>query len=133
MRNYTGKCEHCGKVFGRHYSIRKRFCDDKCRVAWHRSKKQPDTKAKAAQLERLLMSIKDSINRLEKAAQKAEEFSQDMARPLNERMMLIAMFREKSAIASELKLLLDMNGFGDTLSYDERIAAIYDVDPVNYD
>lgn len=64
MRNYTGKCEHCGKVFGRHYSIRKRFCDDKCRVAWHRLQKRPDAERT---LFVLVSVIQQKIERLQKS------------------------------------------------------------------
>ena len=129
-------CQNCGDKLKADSTWRKKFCSDNCRVQYNRAKKPTPKKnaaMKAEKYDRLLLSIKDSINRLEKAAKKAEEFSQDMARPLNERMMLVAMFREKSAIASELKLLLDMNGEKQELSYEERIHALYDVDPINYD
>lgn len=67
------------------------------------------TVSKAEKLDRLVMSIQDSINRLERQSAYAEEKSQDMTKTTQERLALIAMFREKQAIANELKLLLEMN------------------------
>ena len=111
-------CENCGTKLPASSNWNKRFCSDKCRVQANRAKKATPKKVvllhKVEQFDRLVLSIRDSINRLEKHAQKAEELSHDMSKPLNERLGLIAMFREKTAIANELKLLLEMNSEKDS-------------------
>jgi len=99
-------CQHCGSYIKGARTSRRKFCDDSCRVAWHRAQKVSPKE----QLERLTMSITDSIIRLEKQSAMAEKKSQETDKPLPERLGLIAMFREKQAIANELKLLLEMSG-----------------------
>ena len=98
-------CQHCGSYIKGARTSRRKFCDDACRVAWHRAQKVSPKE----QLERLVLSMRDSIERLEKQAKKAEELSHDMSKPLPDRLGLIAMFREKQSIANELKLLLEMS------------------------
>jgi len=117
-------CAWCGKEY---YAARSnsRFHSDECRVAFNRDKKKPNFREK---YHNLCQSMYDSITRLEKAAKIAEQKSQEMTRPLNERMMLIAMFREKTEIAKELKLLLEMNGAPD--SWQTFLAT---KDPITYD
>jgi hypothetical protein len=129
-------CQHCGEKLSGASNWNRKYCNDKCRVAGNRAKKPSKKKTmqqKAEQFDTLLLSIKDSINRLEKHAKKAEQLSHDMSKTINERLGLIAMFREKTAIANELKLLLDMNGETTEPSFEARIGALYDVDPINYD
>lgn len=103
-------CENCHKTYQRQ-RVTSRFCSDVCRVKFHREQKAQNRlkSPKEQQFDMLVLSIRDSINRLEIAAAKAEEFSKDNSRNNVERMGLIAMFREKTAIANELKLLLEMN------------------------
>jgi len=42
MSTWKSTCEHCGKPFGGFRTSRRRFCDDKCRVSWHRAQKRSD-------------------------------------------------------------------------------------------
>lgn len=132
----NGKCKNCETWLPRHSSSRRQFCNDLCRLQYNRAQKatpKNELKAKAEKYDNLVRSIQDSINRLDKQSAKAEECSHDMSRPLNERMTAVAMFREKKEVSNELRLLLDMNTESTEPSFQERIAAIYNVDPVNYD
>jgi hypothetical protein len=129
-------CQNCGEKLSGASNWNRKYCNDKCRVAGNRAKKPTPKKAaamKAEKYDRLVLSMQDSINRLEKSAKRAEELSRDMSRPFNAREASIAMFQEKTAIANELKLILEMNGFKQEISYEARVAKIYDVDPINYD
>jgi len=108
----NNKCKNCGTWLPRHSSARRQFCNDLCRLQHNRAqKKKPNFEAKYNELVR---SMHDSIIRLEKASKKAEGLSQEMTRPLPERLGLIAMFKEKESIAKELKLLLEMSGAPDS-------------------
>lgn len=127
-KTVTGYCAYCGKAYAKARSTA-RYCSDVCRVKFNRAQKAINP----TKYERLVMSIQDSIRRLEKASKIAEEQSHDMARPIKERLTFIAMFREKQAIANELKLLLEMSDIEQEPSHQAKISAIYDVDPVNYD
>ena len=95
------------------------------------AKKSPTKKElqeKAERFDVLVREIKTSITRNEKLAIKAMEKSKE-DRPTIERVNFIAMSREKDELVKELKFLLELS----EQSYDDRIAAIYSVDPINYD
>lgn len=124
-------CEHCGQLVSGYRTSRRRFCDDKCRVAWHRAKKATPKKVlqeKAEKFDSLVREIKTSITRNEKLAIRAMEKSKE-DRPTIERVNFIAMSREKEELVKELKFLLELS----EQSYEDRIAAIYAVDPIHYD
>jgi hypothetical protein len=61
---YTYYCQHCGKPFSGYATTRRKFCDDKCRVAWHRLQKRPDAEKT---LFILVSVINQKIERLQKA------------------------------------------------------------------
>ena len=77
---------------------------------------------------RLLRAMADSIKRHERLAVKAMEKSKE-DRPTIERVNFIAMAREKEELVKELKFLLELS----ETSYEERIEALYDVDPSKWD
>lgn len=127
MNRYPTACEHCGKSFSGYRTSRKRFCDDKCRVQYNRAKKKPTNFEK--KYNDLAAAMRNSISYFEERAANAEKSSKDKNREIGQKLAAGDMAREYQAVANEIKRLLESS----EMTYDERIAAIYDVDPINYD
>lgn len=125
MRNYTGKCEYCGKVFERYSSVRRRFCDDKCRVASHRLQKRPDA-------ERTLFVICSVIKQKIEAMQRSiERRASELPNAVGIRKQsLEQLIREDE---QQIELLQSLLTLKNNLEHEAKIDALYDVDPVNYD
>jgi len=101
MRNYTGKCEYCGKVFERYSSVRKRFCDAKCRVAWHRLQQRPEPTRKLEVLENI---VKIKIEHRQKAIEARNIRHKDAVGI--EAQVKDSMNREDEGIIRELESIL---------------------------
>ena len=118
-------CEQCHKSYLAARS-NSRFCSDECRVKSHRIKNKPNFEEKYNEL---IVSMRNAISLFEKRAANAEKSSKEKSRPIGEKLAAGDMAREYQSIANEIRHLLE----GSEMTYEQRIAAIYSVDPINYD
>lgn len=79
--------------------------------------------------EELAASMRNSISFFEKRAANAKKNSEDKTMSIEKRLVAGDLAREYQSVADEVKRLLENS----EISYEERIAKIYDVDPINYD
>lgn len=77
----------------------------------------------------LAASMRNSISFFEKRAANAKKSSDDKSLDIKKRLVAGDLAREYQSVADEVKRLLENS----EISYEERIAKIYDVDPINYD
>lgn len=118
-------CQNCGDKLPASSNWNRKFCGDRCRVAWHREQKKPKFEEK---YNKLVRSIYDSIYRLDRQAKAAYAKSEDKELTIEKRQIAYGMFCEKDAISKELKLLLEINGSPD--SWKNFLAT---KDPITYD
>lgn len=101
MAEWKSKCEHCGKSFGGFRTSRRRFCDDKCRVAWHRLQKKSDPERTLFVLVSVIRQRIDMHQKsIEGRAARLPEATGIMAQSLKE------LIREDEKIVEELQMLL---------------------------
>lgn len=100
----SGKCLHCGEFLPRHITVRRKYCDDVCRVAYHRAKKHKTVKpaANSQELARLLdesvrinHSLRQSVhelrvNRTERLLERIQRLSDDNSRNILEIAKFVA-------------------------------------------
>jgi hypothetical protein len=77
----------------------------------------------------LCRSMRNSISLYEKRAANMQKRAEDKTLDINKRLTAGDMAREYRSVANEIKHLLEQS----EITYEQRIAAIYDVDPINYD
>jgi len=103
MGEWKSTCEYCGNHFGGYRTSRRRFCDDKCRVAWHRLQKKKDPEKV---LFVLVSVIKQRIEMRQKSiesrAARLPEATGIMKQSLQE------LIREDEKMIEELQLLLSV-------------------------
>lgn len=98
---YTGKCEYCGNHFGGYRTSRRRFCDDTCRVKWHRLQKRPDAEKT---LFVLVSVIKQRIEMRQKSIESRAARLPDAVGIMKQSLQ--ELIREDEKMIEELQLLL---------------------------
>jgi len=124
------RCKCCNKFLPKNITSRRKFCDDKCRVAYHRT----------ASVQKLYGAAVAPISKLGKMQHKTDK-----------QLAIETLKILRRAIDDQLRVLGDVDtqdkysGLGEygakreaikaasNPSHEERIAAIYDVDPTKYD
>jgi len=99
----SGKCLYCGKFLPRHITVRRKYCDDVCRVAFHRAKvKAVKPAADNGTLTRLLdesVRINHSlrqcvyelrVNRTDRLLERIQQLSEDNSRNIVEIAKFVA-------------------------------------------